>query len=316
MNEHTLKNWIPYRLNFYENVSCQWLFVDDKAFTEPFFHESTAKCRIYDENRHIFKSTSTLEGLISYAESISTVVPTAFIFHVSRCGSTLLAQLLSLDEQNIVLAEPPIFDEVLREIAFKNTNILEETINESLKAVVKFLGQKRTGLEKNLFIKLDSWHIFYYEKLRKLYPETPFIFSFRRPDEVIRSQIKESGMHAAPGVIQPEIFGFILEEILTIERPVYVAKVLEKYFEQYLQIIENDKNALFINYSAGILTNLDKIEQFLQLKIEPTIRQKMVERTQFHSKSPNTVFSEPPLDDVLPDYQQKVYSLYETLVQK
>ena len=123
-------------------------------------------------------------------------------------------------------------------------------------------------------------------------------------------------MHAAPGVIQPEIFGFTLEEVLALQRPVYIAKVLEKYFEQYLQIIENDKNALFINYSAGILTNLDKIEQFLQLKIEPTVRLKMVERTNFHSKSPNTVFSEPSLDDVLPDYQKKVFMMYEELVIK
>ena len=84
------------------------------------------------------------------------------------CGSTLLAQLLSLDEQNIVLAEPPIFDEVLREIAFQKPEISEEKIDESLQAVVKFLGQKRTGKEQNFFIKLDSWHIFYYEKLRKL----------------------------------------------------------------------------------------------------------------------------------------------------
>jgi hypothetical protein len=317
MNSHPLQNWIPFRLDFYEkDLNCRWLYIADKTYTEPFFHESTAKCGNFEENRKFFKAVSTLEGLIEFTENLPTIAPTAFIFHVSRCGSTLLAQLLSLDEQNIVLAEPPIFDEVLREIAFKNTDISEETINESLKAVVKFLGQKRTGLEKNLFIKLDSWHIFYYEKLRKLYPETPFIFSFRRPDEVIRSQIKESGMHAAPGVIQPEIFGFTLDEVLAVERPVYVAKVLEKYFEQYLQIFENDKNALFVNYSAGILTNLDKIEQFLQLKIEPTIRQKMVERTNFHSKNPNTVFAEPPLDDVLPDYQQKVYSLYETLVKK
>jgi hypothetical protein len=256
-----------------------------------------------------------LDGIIDFSENIPSLAPTAFIFHVSRCGSTLLAQLLSLDEQNITLAEPPIFDEVLREISFKNPDISEEKIGESLKAVVKFLGQKRTGEEQNFFIKLDSWHIFYYEKLRKLYPETPFIFSFRRPDEVIRSQVQESGMHAAPGVIQPAIFGFTLEEILQVERPVYVAKVLEKYFERYLAIIEKDNNALFINYAEGILTSLDKIEQFLKLKIEPSVKQKMVERTQFHSKRPNTVFEEKSLEDELPDYQKKVFGMYEKLDQ-
>jgi hypothetical protein len=317
MNTHPLKNWIPYRLDFHEKeLNCQWLYVADKKFIEPFFDETVRRCRIFEENRKPFLAVSTLDGIIDFAENMPSVAPTAFIFHVSRCGSTLLAQLLSLDEQNVVLAEPPIFDEVLREISFKKPNISEEKIDESLKAVVKFLGQKRTGEEQNFFIKLDSWHIFYYEKLRKLYPETPFIFSFRRPDEVIRSQVQESGMHAAPGVIQPAIFGFTLEEILKVERPVYIAKVLEKYFEQYLAIIEKDNNALFINYAEGILTSLDKIEQFLKLKIEPSIKQKMVERTQFHSKRPNTVFEEKSLEDELPEYQKKVFGMYEKLLQK
>lgn len=317
MNNHPLRNWIPFRLDFHDKeLYCRWLYVADKKYTEPFFHETTGLCRVFEENRKPFQSVCTLQGIVDFSENIPSLAPTAFIFHVSRCGSTLLAQLLSLDEQNIVLAEPPIFDEVLREIAFKKTEISPEKIDESLKAVVKFLGQKRTGNEQNFFIKLDSWHIFYYEKLRKLYPKTPFIFSFRRPDEVIRSQVKESGMHAAPGVIQPALFGFTLEEILNIEHPVYIAKVLEKYFERYLEIIENDENALFINYAEGVLTSLDKIGQFLDLKIEPSIKQKMVERTQFHSKRPNTFFEEKPLEDELPDYQKNVFKMYEKLLQK
>lgn len=314
MTPHPLKNWIPFRLDFQEKeLHCRWLYVADKKFIEPFFHETTAQCRVFEENRKPFHAVSTLDGIIDFAENMPSIKPTAFIFHVSRCGSTLLAQLLSLDETNIVLAEPPIFDEILREIAFKSPDISDEKIEEVLQAVVKFLGQKRAGDEQNFFIKLDSWHIFYYEKLRKLYPETPFIFSYRRPDEVIRSQVQESGMHAAPGVIQPELFGFSLAEILTLERPVYVAKILEKYLERYLKIIEEDKNTLFINYAEGILTSLDRIEQFLKLNIEPSIKQKMVERTQFHSKRPNTFFAEKPLNDELPDYQQKAFGMYEKL---
>lgn len=317
MNTHPLKNWIPFRLDFHEKeLYCRWLYVDGKQYTEPFFDETTRQCRTFEENRKPFYPVSTLKGIVDFSENISSLTPTAFIFHVSRCGSTLLSQLLSLDEQNIILAEPPIFDEVLREITFKKPDISSEKIEETLKAVVKFLGQKRTGNEQNFFIKLDSWHIFYYEKLRKLYPKTPFIFSFRRPDEVIRSQVKESGMHGVQGLIQPELFGLTLDEILNIQRPVYIAKVLEKYFERYLEIIDKDENALFINYAEGILTSLDKIEHFLTLKIDPAIKQKMVERTQFHSKSPNTFFDEKALEDELPDYQKNVFGMYEKLLRK
>lgn len=317
MNTHPLKNWIPFRLDFQKDQPyCRWLYVADKKYTEPFFQETTNHCRVFEENQQPFQVISTLEGIIDFSKNMPSIAPTALIFHVSRCGSTLLAQLLSLDEQNIVLAEPPIFDEVLREIAFEKPEISEQKIDDSIKAVVKFLGQKRTGDEQNFFIKLDSWHVFYYEKLRKLYPDTPFVFSYRRPDEVIRSQAKEPGMHAAPGVIQPALFGFTLEETLIIKRPIYVAKVLEKYFERYLEIIEKDKNTLFVNYAEGILTSLEKIVHFLKLKIEPTVKQKMLERTQFHSKRPNTVFKEKTLEDELPDYQKNVFEMYEKLAKK
>ncbi|MES2521029.1 MAG: sulfotransferase family protein [Bacteroidota bacterium] len=315
MKNHPLKNWIPFRLDFQEeSLSCQWLYVADKKFTEPFFQESIALCRAFEENRKLFRAISTLEGISDFAENIPSLSPTAFIFHVSRCGSTLLAQLLSLDEQNIVIAEPPILDEVLREIAFNTPNISEEIIDESIKSVVKFLGQIRTGDEQRFFIKLDSWHTIYYEKLRKLYPETPFIFSFRRPDEVIRSQIQETGMHAAPGVIQPELFGLTLTESLSVAKPVYVSKVLEKYFDKYLEIIQKDKNALFVNYGEGILTSLEKIEYFLKLNIGDSVKSKMIARTQFHSKRPNLVFEEKALEDELPDYQKAVFCLYEQLM--
>jgi len=120
-------------------------------------------------------------------------------------------------------------------------------------------------------------------------------------------------MYAAPCAIQLQLFEFILEEILAVECPVYVAKVLEKYFERYLEIIEKGNNTLFINYAERFLTCLDKIEQFLKLKIEPSIKQKMVERTQFQSKNPSTIFKEKPLGDELSDYQKNVFSMYEKL---
>jgi hypothetical protein len=316
MENYPLKDWIPFRLNLRDSDSilCQWRYVSDKTFTEPFFQDSTSKCAIYEENRKMYKPNTQLSGLIDFADKVPSIEPTAFIFHVSRCGSTLLAQLLSLNPQNIVISEAPILDEVMREIAFSKFRIPEEEINASIRAVIKFLGKKRRGDETHLFVKLDSWHIFYYDKLRALYPDTPFIFSYRRPDEVIRSQLKSPGMHVAPGVIQPALFGFELNDILFLEKEVYISKVLEKYFENYLKIIGTDKKSIFVNYAEGILAILDKIASFLKLDIEEAIRAKMIERTKFHSKSPGSFFEEKPLTDEVPAYQQKVFELYEVLV--
>lgn len=318
MENYPLKDWIPYRLDLRDSdsIMCEWRYIADKTFTEPFFQDSTSKCTSYQENRKKYVSNTQLNGLIDFADKVPTIEPTAFIFHVSRCGSTLLTQLLSLDPQNIVISEAPILDEVMREISFSKFEIREEEINASIKAVIKLLGKKRSGSEQHLFIKLDSWHILYHDKLRTLYPDTPFIFSYRRPDEVIRSQLKNPGMHASPGIIQPALFGFELNDVLLLQREVYISKVLEKYFENYLRIVGNDKNSIFVNYADGILPIFDGMMSFLNLAIEETIKAKMIERTQYHSKSPNTVFEEPPLEDEVPVYQQKVFEMYEMLANK
>lgn len=306
------QGWIPYHIDFNSSpLRCKWLYVGKKAFTEPFFHETTAQCRIFEENRNPIYTS--LEELIDNASRFDSLVPTAFIFHISRCGSTLLTQSLSLAEQNIVVSEPPILDDVLRNLKFKTANIPDELQNESVRAVIKLLGKKRFGTEQNFWIKLDSWHIFYYQKLRELYPKTPFIFSYRRPDEVIRSQVKDSGMHAAPGVIQPELFGFDLDKIISLERAVYVAKVLERYFEEYLKIAQNDPNTLFINYKNGVLKNLHLIENFLKIDFSEEDKLRMEERSKFHSKNPSHIFSEEPLTTNPLEYQQKAFDYYQFL---
>lgn len=306
------KNWIPYQIDLNAlPPRIKWIFIGEKAFTEPFFHETTSKCRVFEENRNPIYSS--LEELVGQSTTFEYLEPTCFIFHVSRCGSTLLTQLLSIDPQNIVVSEPPILDDALRGLDFSASRVDKETQDLAIKAVINHLGQKRFNEQKNYILKLDSWHIFYYPKLRKLYPKTPFIFSFRQPDEVIRSQTNEPGMHAAAGVIQPQLFGLELSEILKLERPVYVAKVLESYFEQYLKIMDLDKNSLFINYNDGILTNLEKLQSFLGLQIEEDIKSRMIERTKFHSKRPYQSFDEKPIDGDSPQYQKYLFEIYRQL---
>src|SRR5690349_8754340 len=109
----TLENWVPYKLTSLEDLlHCEWLFTGDKEFTEPFFDETIAKCRqLYYRGRI---SISSIDVLPHWSNEIESVPPSAFIFHVSRCGSTLASQLLALDQTNIVLSEVPFFDALLR----------------------------------------------------------------------------------------------------------------------------------------------------------------------------------------------------------
>ncbi len=218
-----LANWIPYKLSSDEGrPHCEWLYTGDEDFTEPFFDETITKCR--QLNNRSRKSISSIDVLPPWSNEIESVPPSAFIFHVSRCGSTLASQLLALDRTNIVLSEVPFFDALLRS---------EKNIpHQLLKAAIAFYAPVKSD-RKHLFIKTDSWHIFFYKQIRELYPQTPFVLLYRRPDEVIRSQQKQRGMHAIPGMIEPALLGFDSHEVQQMNLDEYIGSVLEKYFQAF-----------------------------------------------------------------------------------
>ncbi len=309
-----LKYWLPYKLNFEDKeIICDWLFVGEKLFLKPFFDSTISDCKNFIENQSQFKPASNFEAISEFSETVPYLNPTAFIFHVSRSGSTLLSQLFSLDSQNIVVAEAPFFDQILREIHFNKFEFSKEEIIHTFKSAIKYYGKKRQGNEQNYFIKLDSWLLMYYEIIRKAFPNTPFIFSYRKPNEVIASHKGQRGMQAVPGLLEPAIFGIDLSEELLINQDLYIIEVLKKYYEKLIIIAQFDKNSLFIDYSEGVLPILGKIERFLSLKIKPEIKVKMIERTRFDSKNSNEIFAEQKTNMKLPVNQLQVEELYGKL---
>ena len=311
-----LLNWIPHKLLMENNqVLCKWLYISNKRFTEPFFEETISRSLSNSENSKRYKSVSDLETIIQVSEEIEFVQPSAFIFHVSRCGSTLLSQLLCMDESNIVLSEVPLIDEILR-LHFKTNNVREKKTEELLLSVIKLLGQKKTGNEKCLFIKLDSWHICFYKTFRKLFPAVPFIFLYRTPDEVIRSHQKLRGMHSVPEIIEPQVFGFSSNEIKDINLDEYLAKVLECYFRNILSITEDDKKTLLLNYKDGGLSMVQAIKKNSGYDLDDRLINEMKKRNQFHSKHPDKKFSEEKINLLVPPYQEKIMELYNQLEEK
>lgn len=306
---HPLSKWIPYKLlPDNDQAVCRWLHIGDMPFQEPFFDDTIFKCK--STGIHRYHSVSDLGLLPAWASGMDAVAPTAFIFHISRCGSTLLSQLLGLNPQHIVLSEVPFIDQLLR-TPFQQqypANIMQPHI---LEAAIRFYGQKRTGAENRLFIKTDSWHVFFYPLLRKVYPEVPFILLYRKPAEVIRSHQKKRGMQAVPGVIEPEVFGFDNEAVTDLDA--YMARVIERYLTLFLEIIEKDPHSLLVNYHEGMLHAAEQTAAFSGFDISAEDHIKMEKRCRYHAKYPDQVFAEHNTQTNVPEYLQKSLELYQQL---
>lgn len=307
---HPLRHWIPYKLlptNAQPN--CRWLYLADQPLNAPFFGDTQQQCLSHPFDSGARAVESSLDGLIDMAQTVSAVAPSAFIFHVSRCGSTLLSQLLSLNKRHIVLSEVPLLDTLLR----LSHETGADQPDRAFQATLRLLSHKRTDRETHIFIKTDSWHILAYETIRRLYPTTPFILLYRTPDAVIRSQRNRRGIQAIPGLIPPEFFGFTPDQVAGIDLDVYMAIVLKRYFEVMLLVAEKDSNCLLINYQADGMAMLHQSIQFLKLTPDEADYAEMEHRCSYHGKYPDQVFLEETIEQAIPAYLQPALVLYQQL---
>lgn len=315
-SQHPIVNWIPYKLRIEQQEWLfEWLYVEGKRFTEPFFDETIGKCKSLKENSKRMRTVCDYESLIWQESTVKTIKPTAIIFHVSRCGSTLLSQLLGINENWISLSEIPLFDEILR-ASYKYPHVTETAIKEALKASISLVGKRRYANEECLFVKTDSWHLFFYKIYRELYPDVPFVFLYRSPDEVIRSHRRLRGMQAVPGLIEPEIFGFSKNEIPYTDLDGYMAQVLIKYQQKFLEIAEIDTHTHFINYNEGGVAMIQTLLRAANLTVDQETYQKIVERSSYHSKFPDKPFAEIRNEELQVEGLDEAIRLYRQLEEK
>ncbi|MFL9484907.1 sulfotransferase [Chitinophagaceae bacterium LWZ2-11] len=309
----SLTGWIPYQLEFKESqYVCKWLYTGQLPYIEPFFDETINKCRSHLNSDRRMQCVSSSSVLEEWSKQIDAIQPSAFIFHVSRCGSTLLSQLLGLNEEHIVLSEVPFFDDLLR-AKYKPEHNEDADIQAALlPAALQFYGEKRSGIENRLFVKTDSWHLFFYKQIRALYPGIPFILLYRRPDEVIRSQHKKRGMHAIPGIIEKEVFEFDEIPEHNNDFDVYMAAVLEKYFDKILEIELQDPLAYLVNYNEGFASITKKVLELTNTTVTPDYLKQIEERCKYNAKNPHEVFDEEAMkQEGCAPYLKKIFDLYK-----
>lgn len=305
-----LDKWIPWKIA--PGLRCTWLYVQNKTYTEPFFDDTIGVCRRFDQNRSAFKSTSTLETMEQWGCRINSASPAAIIFHVSRCGSTLLTQLLSCDSTNIVLSEVPFFDELLR-LPFKQQQIDQDIINKYLLSATRLYAQPFYKKDSSLFIKADSWHIHFYEQVRSIFPTTKFILLYRNPFEVLLSQKRQRGLQSVPGLLEPEIFGFKPCQINVTDFDQYMSTVLETYFKKMISISKSDPLSFAFNYSEGIKNITKQVYKILDHPLSHDVEEQWFERCRYHAKHPSQLFDELPSIIDPPAYLKPVLKLYNEL---
>lgn len=314
-----LKLRVPYKMITGDDgvVFYRWIYVGRKRFTEPFFEDTIATCLSLPENGAGCMPVTSADTIIKWAATLEPVPIAGFIYHVSRCGSTLLAQMLSEDPATVVLSEVPLLDDVLR-IPF-NRNVNQQIQVEKLfVAILRILGQKREDYVSRVFVKTDSWHMLFHVQLRNSFPEIPFFLLYRAPTAVADSHAKRSGIHVVPGILPAELFGLSTEQAVTMDSKNYLSHVLMCYYTRYGSIAATDKNSILLEYANGAEHMLGVVLRTCNYRVEEEVLARMKVRAGFHSKVPGDRFAgdEPvkqsvPISDSALEAYAELSALYE-----
>jgi hypothetical protein len=198
--------WLPAEVAEVEGrATVAWLRFGRRRLTESFFHESLTRQRHLPFSR-LFAVRTPLGDLAAWADVLPAREPAGLIFHMSRCGSTLAAQMLAASPANVVLSEAAPINAIVR-----HADLDDEAKVALLRAMVAALGQARNG-ETRLFLKLDCWHSLDLPLFRRAFPDTPWMFLYRDPVEVLVSQTRRRGVQMVPSLVPPSTFGIDLPD--------------------------------------------------------------------------------------------------------
>ncbi len=218
---------LPYRLSGDDIPEVEWLWSDGGRFIEPFFEDTLARLRRENPaNRGADRPRTSLSTLRDAPPGLPVA---GLIFHVSRCGSTLLARMLAAVPRHLVASEPPILNDLLR-LELPESPITDNERISFLRGIANTLSQPPAGGAERLFLKLDCWHLFSLPLLQRAFPDASLIFVYRDPLEVLVSLMRRPSLTIVRGTVSPDQLGITAEVRDLLSSEEHAAAILGAFF--------------------------------------------------------------------------------------
>ena len=263
-----------------------WLYVGDRPLLKSFFEDEVRIAGALPFNR-LFRIRTTMDAVIVGAEGEAALPLQGLIYHMSRCGSTLLAQMLAAVPEIAVSSEPEPLDGV---ISWARMNqIDEERAIIALRAIVAAIGRDRgTGAQRHI-IKLDAWHAFSFPLLRAAFPAVNWVHLYRNAAEVMVSTMRQPGVHTAPGMLPESITGFSLDDSMTHEE--FAARVLAGIGQSIIEHMDVG-GGMVVAYPDIIAAAIGPITSHFSLSLDDRNVAAMLAPTQKDVKDVSQSFSD------------------------
>jgi hypothetical protein len=283
-----LNGWLPiYTYLAEKQLLLDWCYTGPRRFTEPFFPDTIDRvCSDYGVK--LFRHQTTVAAAKKWVEMNPGLSPSGFIFHMSRCGSTLVSQMLGALPGSRMLSEPAAIHMPLR-AGLLDYGVSRAEAIECLQTVVGALGRPLPG-ESRYFLKLDCWHVLALPFILEAFPTTPWIFLYRNPAEVLVSQVRAPGAWIVPSALEPELFGLSYEEFCSLPPYEYRARALSRICEAALDYSHLGRG-MFVNYDQLPEIVWGDLVRHFDVRCDTTGIDLMRQAAQADAKTPQITFS-------------------------
>ena len=273
-----LADWTPVALDVTAAVpSVDWADLRGVRFAEPFFQQTVERWAGGDPQPLVRTGLDALAAL----DAAPSLDPALFVFHLSRCGSTLVSRLLSRVPGTLVVSEPGPLNTLLLS---GPAAIAEAALVPLLRALVRALGRRRFDDERRYVLKLSSWNVRHIGLFRRAFPDVPVVWVQRAPDEVMASLLAEPPGWAALQRLPRElrsVFGLEPEDAAGDDATFFAAALAAM-----LRAISDDAGpALVLDYRALPDALWSRVAPLIGLDLDDDAIASLRDEARFDSKS-------------------------------
>jgi hypothetical protein len=233
------RGWLPTAIGLdpqSRRAVVRWLEFGSAKLAEPFFDQTVERLRRAEPPAN--EAQSGLDTLLKLGEGLAPVTPAGFIFHVSRCGSTLIANALKTADRTVVVSEAPppsiLFHPDAGSFVPRVGASWDEIRRALFGTLISLFAHYRTGEPSRVVIKFPSWNILHWSVVRSYWPDVPCVVVIRDPVEVITAQIGGGGwmdFKKSPE-LACRLFGWknLPRSVAEMSKEEYAARVLGGYY--------------------------------------------------------------------------------------
>lgn len=269
------RGWLPIGIDldpdapFFGTGAVRWMEVGSDPLPDPFLYDTARRHRSASPPAR--EIDTTLDVFIALADALPPVAPAGFIFHVSRCGSTLIANALKTISDVVVVSEPPHATQLLLPVygelgAFAAAS-WERTRDTLIDLLFRCFAHYRTEEPEKLIVKFPSINILHMKTVRRLWPETPFLIVVRDPVEVIVANLA-GGIWMDLKADAARSRHFLGWDGSAMDDTEYCARALNSY--QTAAIRALDEHCMIVDYAQLNAAKMQQIALFFGRKIEAT----------------------------------------------